>query len=311
MKLSNSIKLLMANFSLFWKVLLYKIFALGVVVLLFLPILNIVNLCLTNAGFYASLDIFMKASVFQNPSLALGNLFLCYKDIVSALGLLWQASVVSHIYLILLVFVIAPFIFKLSDVPTSETVYSYMSSLSRNSFTVNFVDAFPRSAGYSILKTLIQIPFWVVILYGTYGILSLTEINLGMQILCPFLLFVFIVLMADLKITALSGWTSSIVVFNICAGKALKKGIGAVRRKFLSVLSSFAVVSTVMVAVLYIFGIYSLIIIVPLASILVAVFGQVLYFESQGMNYYVTPDKIVMPRKLEQADSIKKVKNII
>ena len=66
-----------------------------------------------------------------------------------------------------------------------------------------------------------------------------------------------------------------------------------------------------MFAIVYVFGVYSLIVVVPLSSLIMTVFGQVLFFESQGMNYYISPDNIVLPRKLEQADSMKKVKNII
>ena len=35
------------------------------------------------------------------------------------------------------------------------------------------------------------------------------------------------------------------------------------------------------------------------------------FFESQGMDYYLSPDKIISPRKLECADKMAKMKNII
>lgn len=311
MKLSNSIKLAMANFSLFWKILVYKAFAIGIIVLLFLPIVNVLNVCLTEVGFYVALENFFSPSVFQDVIGLTSNLFVCVDTILSALGMLSGLSVVAFIYLLVLVGFIAPFILKLSDVPASETVYSYMSSLSRNSFTVNFIDGFGKSLGYSALKTLLEIPFWIITLFGAYHIMYLTNLDFAMQILSPFLLFVFIVFMADVKITIFNGWASSIVVFSTCAGKAFKKGINAVKRKFLSTLSSFAVVTTIMLAVLYIFGAYSLIVIAPLSSLIITVFGEVLFFESQGMNYYISPDRVIMPRKLEQADSIRKVKSII
>lgn len=311
MKLSNSIKLVMANFSLFWKILLYKCVAIGIIILMFLPISKNVGLCLSGSGFYSALETFFSSSLFKNPSIMLSNLYVCFGTLFTALGSLWASYTVSFVYLILLVFIISPFVLKFSDVPVSESVYSYMSSLNKNSFMVNFVDSFGRAAGYSILKTLTEIPFWAAIISGFYGILSLITKGLAMQILCPMLLFVFVVFMADLKITVYAGWAPSIVAFNTCAGRAFKKGLSAVKRKFSSTLSSFAVVSTIMLAVVYIFGIYALIVVVPFTSLLISVFGQVLFFESQGMNYYLTPDRIVMPRKLEQADSIKKVKSII
>ncbi len=311
MKLNNSIKLLMANFSLFWKILLYKLMALGVVVLLFIPLAGGIDKALASSGFYSRLESFINLSIFKNPSALLSSLFVCLDALLKGFGIFAGTSVIGFIYLLLLVFVIAPFIFKFSDVPTSESVYSYMSSLNKNAFTVNFVDAFWKSAGYSILKTLMEIPFWAFVIFGGYGILWLSTFGLWLQILCPFLFFVFVILVIDLKISLFAGWVPSIVAFNICPGKAFNKGAVAVKRKFLSTLSSFAVVAVVFVAVVYLFGIYSLIVALPLMSLLVAVFGQVLFFESQGMNYYLTPDKIVMPRKLERADNIYKVRHII
>lgn len=311
MKLSNSIKLSMANFSLFWKILIYKLIAVGISIALVLPVLSVINNCLTICGFYESVESWLTFSAFQSVSAVLENAFIMFNILINSAVLLFQTNTFIFVYLAVLVLFVIPFILKLSDLPTSEATYSYMSSLNKNSFVVNFTDDFGKSAGYSALKTLIEIPYWVALLAGVYGLLSISDYSLGINILSPLLIFVFITLMVSLKTTILSGWASSVVVFNLCAGKALKKGIKAVARKFNSTLSSFAVVSVVMFAVIYIFGIYSAIVVVPLSSLIITVFGQVLFFESQGMNYYITPDNIVLPRKLEQADSIKKVKNII
>lgn len=311
MKLSNSIKLAMANFSLFWKILVYKAMAFGISVLLFLPVLSIINECLTASGFYSSVNSLLSVSAFGGLDVFTSNILNCINTLLSGIQLLAQTSVVSIIYVAVLVCFVVPFIFKLSDIPASETTYSYMTSLNKNSFVVNFLDEFSKSAGYSALKTLIEIPFWFLLSLGVYGILSLASISSGFMFVAPLILGIYIVFLFSLKITVLGGWAPSVVAFNLCAGKAFKKGIKSVSRKFPSTLSSFAVITTVMVAVLYIFSFYSLIVIVPLSALIITVFGQVLFFESQGMNYYIAPDNIIKPRKLEQADSIKKVKNII
>lgn len=311
MKLSNSIKLAMANFSLFWKVLVYKILSVGIIALLVLPVLGILISCLESVGFFNTLNSFVSASFFQNLTEMFEVLFLCVKSFIKGVFVLAQIAPLAFSYLLFVLFFVAPFILKLSDIPTSECVYGYMSSLNRNSFTLNFIDNLGRSTVYSALKSIMEIPFWFIVAFGMYGILSLTTLGFTMQVLCPLLLFAFAIFMVDVKITFFSGWVPSIVVFNAKVVKAFNKGIVAVKRKFLSTLSSFAVVAIVMFAIIYMFGLYSLIVVVPLYALINSVFGQVLFFESQGMNYYLTPDNIIMPRKLEQADSIKKVKNII
>lgn len=309
MKLSNSIKLSIANFSLFWKILIYKTIAFGICVLLFLPVSNIMGRCLAETNFVTSFASCFTS--FQTINSLTNNVFNCLTSFFVALGLLIKTNAICFVYLLILIIFIAPFIFKLSDIPASETTFSYMSSLNKNSFVVSFFEEFNKSAGYSALKTLIEIPFWLIFVAGFYGILSLCNTNVELSILAPLMLFVFVILLISLKTTFFSGWVSSIVVFNLCAGKGLKKGVIAVNRKFSSILSSFAVITIFLIAFLYVFGFYAIIAIIPIASLLVNVFGQVLYFESQGMNYYISPDIIIKPRKLEEADNIKKVKNII
>ena len=76
-------------------------------------------------------------------------------------------------------------------------------------------------------------------------------------------------------------------------------------------LSSFAVSIATIVCLTYLFNVYALLFALPFMALVVAVFGNVLFFESQGMDYYLGPDKIVKPRKLETADSMKKVKMIV
>ena len=309
MKLNNSIKLAMANFSIFWKILIYKVFAVGLIILMFLPVFSTFNECLVQAGFYDAIN--GTFATFQSVSAVTNNIFACVKTFVDGIGIFSSVSVIGFIYLLVLVFFISPFVLRFSDLPASETTYSYMASLNKNGFMVNFFDSFGRSCTYSALKTIIEIPFWVLFVSGLYGILSLSSVNLGLSIVTPLLLFVYMVFLLSIKVSIFSGWTSSIVVFNTSPIHAFKKGMRAVFRRFLSTLSSFAVVTVAMIAVLYIFGLYSLIVIAPLSSLITTVFGQVLFFESQGMNYYVSPDNIVMPRKLEEADSIRKVKDII
>ena len=42
-----------------------------------------------------------------------------------------------------------------------------------------------------------------------------------------------------------------------------------------------------------------------------SIIGEVMYFESLGMRFYVDAEHIVSPKKLEQQDSFSKVKDII
>ncbi|MBE7082751.1 MAG: hypothetical protein E7378_03660 [Clostridiales bacterium] len=311
MKLNNSLKLSVANFALFWKLLLYKTIVIGIGILLFLPISKAVISAFEVGGLVDIIKQLFSAPVLQNLTQLSTLVLNVFSAIFASLAVLASTNVFALVWLMLLLFLIIPFLSKLSDVPASESVYSYMSSLNKKGFAINFVSMLGKSLQYSILKTLIELPFVALILLGVYGIATLSTISFSLAVFAPFLSFVFVVLMLSLNITIFSGWSPSVVVFNQRPCKAIKKGIKAVNRNFASTLSSFVVMLTILIGLTYLFGIYALFLVVPLMALVIAVFGQVLFFESQGMDYYISLDKIIKPRKLETADKIKKARYII
>lgn len=311
MKFNNSMKIAIANFSLFWKILLYKLIAGALSVLFVLPIFSTLRSVFSASGFFTQIKNMFTTNIFKSFLSLLGQIYNLFETFFDGILTLAKNNVFVFVYFLIVLLIVIPFLLKLSDVPASESVYSYMSSLNKNSFTINFVSMLDKSLGYSILRTLMEIPFWIILIFGCYKIAGLGFYSEALVYLSPLLMFVFIVLMFDFNITIFNGFAPSIVVFNKCAGKSLKKGIKSVSRNFSSTFSSFAVTMTVMLAICYLFGIYALIAIVPLMALINAVFGQVLFFESQGMDYYISLENIITPRKLETADKIKKVKNII
>lgn len=311
MKLNNSIKLSMANFSLFWKILLYKILAFGISFLLILPILGTLKNVFAESGFISIVSELFSNSTFQSIPSAMNTLLSLFQTFFGGIAIIAKTNVFILIYLLIILMIVAPFLFKLSDVPSSEVVYSYMSSLTKNSFILNFINLFGVTVSYSILRTLLETLFLICFGGGIYGILLLGNVSNVWAIIAPLMLFVFVVLMIAFNSSINNGWASSVVVFNCGACKGFKKGINAVKRNFLSTLSSFSVVMIVFVSLTYIFGIYALFIVIPLSALILCVFGQVLFFESQGMNYYLSPDKIIKPKKLESTDKIYKIKYII
>lgn len=311
MKLNNSIKLCIANFSLFWKLFLYKILAFGLSIVSFLPILSKIKEVFMGSGFLNKFNSFFNGSFLAHTSNLFSNLNSLFNSFINGLQYLASNYTIAFIYLLLVVFVIIPFLFKLSDVPTSETVYSYMASLNKNSFSINFTSCLGRSIGYAFTRTILELPFTLLLVFGAFGITNFAVTSVSATMLATMLMFVFVVFVLDLQITLFSGMAPSMVAFNTNSIRGLQKGFKAIRRNFWSVLSSFAVILTISTGVVYLFGLYSMIVLIPLISLINSVFGQVLFFESQGMNYYLSPDKIINPRKLEQADNIKKVKLII
>jgi len=311
MKLNNSIKIAIANFSLFWKLLLYKIVSIGIGGLFLLPIFRTIKSCLISSGFAHGVKQFFSPVIFKSIPELIRQLKFTFDASLEFVGDLFSTNALIGIYFLLIAFILIPFLAKLSELPSSETIYGFMSSLRRNHFTVNFVNFLPKSLLYSLIRTLLEIPVFLMLFFGVYGFVSLGLSSEFWLYVSPIALFAYVLVLLALNVSLLNAWSSSLVVFNCGVFKGLRKGLCALKRKFGSVMSSFAVIYTIVICLLYGFGLYSFIAIFPFMTLIIAVFGQVLFFESQGMNYYILPDKIIEPKKLEETDNIKKVKFIV
>ena len=308
MKLGNSIKLVMTNFNLFWKLLIYMFLCIGVAFVFLLPVMQQINNALDASGFLAEVSKFFNGVAFQGLYMFMEVVSKMILVFVSAISILAEYSIGALFYVLFIIFIVLPFLFHLSNISISECVYGYMTSLNKSSFVVSMLDKLGLSAGYSIIKTLLELPFYALFMWVIYSVSNITAVGTVMQVVLPLIWIVLFILLLDIKTTLLSGWPQAIVVFNVCAGNGIKRGFKSVKRNYLATLSSFAVVITVALAIIILFGAYALIPVVPLFSLITSVFGQVLFFESQGMDYYTSQTSIVNPRKLEQSDSIKKVK---
>ena len=65
-----------------------------------------------------------------------------------------------------------------------------MSSLNKNSFTINFVSKLDKSLGYALVRAVMEIPFWAILFFGSYGIINLSMVSEPWLMLSPLLLFV-------------------------------------------------------------------------------------------------------------------------
>lgn len=311
MMFKNSIKLFVANFSIFWKVLLYKLIVVLVGVLLFLPVLNIWVEAFQAVNFLDAFTHFATNTVFVNLTELFRNLFVLVQTFIDGIYILLQTSVFSFIYSLFLAIIVIPFLYNLSSIPAGECLYSYMATLSKPKFTIAFINRIGISSVYSIFKTLMLIPILAIFLSGFYGLLMLTTIEGILQIFLPLIIFIYIVVVVAVVITFFSGWMPASVVFNISPVLTYKKGIKAVFRRFFKILSTMLIIIFLSTFMTLMFTSISLVVVIPFTEVMIIMFEMVMFFESQGNRYYVDMDTICCPKKLEECDSFKKVKSII
>ncbi len=311
MMFRNSFRLLFANFSLFWKELLYRIIILGVCSLLLLPTLNnflslestplffenIKNLFL-HFPFYSLKDYFVY--VWQ----ALQSLFACISE-------LFVNNSFGVFYIFFILFFVQPFLISMGDIAVGEVLYCSMSSLSKVSYTGMYVRKIGKSVLYSLIKTLVSLPFIVLMLFSLYGFLYLAMLNDIWLIFAPLLMIVSFVIIMGLNICLTSGFMPALVVYNCNMKVGFSKGIKAVGRRFFRCLSTISMLLLLLLSIGLLFGVLSTLLLLPLGYMLILIFKMVMFFGSQGMNYYVDLDTILKPKKLEETDKLKKAIDLI
>ena len=256
-------------------------------------------------------DSIMSINIATNLPATLADLYVGLSALFNGLLSLFTTNVWLAIYISFLVFYLIPFLYGLADLPIQETLYGYMSSLTKYGYAHSFVRKLGKSALLQLFKCLIMLPFSALIIFLVMQILGLSTLGGAIIYIIPFLLILTICVFYAFKRTLFSGWIPAIVVYDCNIFVGLGRGFKAVFRRFWKVLSNAAIIMLIIFALNYIFGLPAIFIIAPLSIMILNIFEMVMFYGSQGMRYYVDLDTIVTPKKLEENDSFRKTKNII
>lgn len=317
MMFRNSLRILFSNFSMVWKILVYYLVCalttFSIATIFSLPLVNTLkanNFFETLKTEYASLGLnFNVASI-------LNTIYVTAQEFFNIVGNNLGTVLVSFILVLFVVFVFGGFLFGLSDLAITEVLNGYMSSNANYTFMGAFVRTFKKSAQLQLTKLIINLPITIVIftLIGfTLPLLNVT--NAVVAFLAPFFIILLFTLLVSLHLTAFSGVTPAICVHDAPVFKGYQLGFRAVGRRFYKTLStSFGLVLTIFSVNLFFFSLTSgasLVITLPASIFLLAIFPMVMYYGSMGMRYYVDPETILSPKKLEEQDKMNKAKFII
>ena len=312
MMLKNTIKLGFANASNIWKLLLYRFLCLlcvlGLTTVIAWPIINV----LIKENFFVSLQKSFEDMVFninfEKLFLTVDKVFKSFADIISSHGLVAQ-TVLCTVFVVILV----SFLEEYASLSIHDCIGGYMSSLTKYGFTNCLVLNFGKSTLLALSKLITSLPLNLIIWIGSYFIASTLYSKIGVFaiILAFFVLLVFV----SLKHTIFCGWKPAYLIHNERVFASLKRGIRITFKRFFKTLSSFLI----LILSIFIINIFALtftagvglLVTLPLSTILLAIYEQVVYREMLGMRYYVDSEHIISPKKLEQQDSFSKMRDII
>lgn len=312
MMFKNSVKLLIANFSNVWKLILYYIIVIGITVGLIAPFFGVIGSQLNSTGALQSLgELLTKFNVSVNFIGFVSELYLLLLTILENFLTLFLTHTWVAIYLTVLILYIMPVLFGLIDLAVGQTLFGYMSSLTKYNFMGSYVSMLGRSIRFQLFKNLVYLPINVLIITAFFFTLKLSAVGGIMVYFLPIIIILSMILLISLKRTVFGGWMPSIVVYDCNMFVAFGKGMKAVFKRFFKVFSTSFFITLLVFLIGYLFGTYALLIVIPLAMTSFYVFEMVLFYSSQGMRFYVDLDTIVKSKLLEECDSFKKIKNII
>lgn len=301
----NSLKLFGSNITKALKFFLFYIVVWGLCFALFLP------------AFFAFKDLL--ASHFQTLSSAYSGVFVgslgtnisnlinvsfqSLKDIFSSnLGL--------AIYGLIVIFVFLPFFVNVGKYTLDEMLYSYMTSKNKLGFFSALVKSLKKSLLFAVTKTFYNLFFLGVTLLCVFGLGQIQDTTFVTYFL-PLCVFLILVLFFTLFQLTVMGWVPAMIVFDCNVFAAYRKGFKAVKRHFWAVFGTTLLYFVLFWAIVMIFGIYSLIVLIPVMTALLCVYDMTSFFTSQGMRYYINASKILTPKKLEEVDNINKTAYIL
>lgn len=297
-----SLKLFGSNWIKALKFLLCYIVIWGICFAIFLP------------SFFAFKDIVFSSLAqtnIQNSVLSIfgGNLGEDIRTLVqmgvNVLSSTFQLNAGLCVYGLVVMFVVLPFLVNVAKYAFCEMLYSYMTSKNKTGFFSALVRSLKKSLLFALAKTF-------------YNLLFLTSIGLCVYALClinnpafvhyglPLIFLCVLVIFLSLEQITILGWMPALIVFDCNIFVAYRRGFKAVCRHFWATFGTTILYFLLFWVLCFLFGIYSMIVLVPLLTILLCVYNMVSFFCSQGMRFYYNENNILTPKKLEEVDSFKK-----
>jgi len=317
MMFRNSIRLLFSNFSMVWKILLYQIITLlvtfSVATIFAMPLIN----TLKTEGFLTLLQTeYSNISMNFNLASILNSVYIVGESFFSIISNNLSTTLLSLILSGFVIIFVGGFLFGLSRLAMAEVIHGYMSSHANYSFTGAYVRTFKKSVALQFAMLVVNTPINILIIYIIYKSFSLLTITTGIiDFLAPFLIILIATILFSINLTIFSGVIPAVTIHNCSVFKGYKLGYLAVKRRFFKTLStSIVLILAILSFNLFFFALTSgasFVITLPSSIFLLAIFPMVMYYGSMGMRYYVDPETILSPKKLEEQDKISNTKFII
>lgn len=301
MSYRNSVKLLISNFSMVWKQLLYmlivSLISFGIAYAIFIPTLNI----LSSSGVISEIGSIFE-TIYTAPKdfvSAVQTTVAHFSEVISnSFGSIW-ASILGTIFFAWFVFSMFRYI---SYYNVTSVMYMKMTSYVDVGYTRNLISNLKPAIRYAFARIVYTIPFlllkFLIIMLYLRGAKSALSIILGM-----FLAVTILMLLSSIEISFFVGHAPAMVAKNgnISSFKAFFVGNKQVFKKYHRVLSNSIVISLTLLVTNIFLGVLTvgaaLFITLPSSIVLKCIFDEAAYLGVNGERYYISENTIAISNK--------------
>ncbi len=313
---TDTTKLFIHNSGLTWRILFY---------------MAVIGLIIGGIGFAATypfistlseLGVFTEIKDLLIDSLGGGvaQIFGGMASLFVGLGqiLLDNLGYILPLFAILFVVVgfLGGFLIGISEMAIADCLYGYMGSNNKIGFMNALVKNLVFSIKLQLAKFVVMLPFNLITILALFGALMLYFTgNFWLVTFAPFIVILVLTLLLALRNTIFSAWVPCAVVKGQGVWQSLGESVSDVFKNFGRIyipyfLFSLAVVA-VTIAAISLTACVALIITIPACVLAASVVNMVLYFNRNGLKYYVDNNEIVTPNKKEVWDNVYSLKYVI
>ncbi len=311
----NTFKLLISNFSLTYKVFIYKL----IIIILSLGVAGTVGtpflIYLSDINFFGGISSLITY-LFENINL--GNVFITFKNvfinIIEVFNTIDKTLLINAVFSILVFICIYGLLGDLCELASIDSINANLSSKTKISFFKSLVGKSFKSLCKTIIKFFLSIIYFIILGFIVYFGFTSYDLYSGIaKILIPMLMFLSFVLVSALHLSLICGFSPSIIINDNGIFKALKTSFSVIMKKYFRLLSTSIMLVFVLVVGNLLIAVYSffagLIISLPITYVVLCLFKTIAYYECNGMRYYVG-ETIRTPLKKDELDKISKMKYI-
>lgn len=308
MKFKHSFNVLIDNFAVTYKLLVYKLVIVVITCFLYAAIITPFVQALTKSPDFISLKEGVKEffKILVRGEANIGNATMQIEKAFNALlSLIEQNSgnIILGIVALILVHTVEKFFTGLGNYAMAAIINDKMSLRANSPFIITLIKNLKMSSVYSAIYAPLSVLYDVIFYSGVFILIFnvLALVHMISVFLKIFLFITFIIVLVSLKMTFTSDWLPSLIRGKMKQGKAMKYTLSRRNKNTFNVLSNFLVITLFIITVNIGAAICTLgtalLLTVPSSYAILICFEFVNYYDREELKYFIDKNTIIKPEK--------------